>query len=87
MLSRTKSQIAVHQSPKEVILIRPGFFAFDVDTKDSNAFQNDLHPGDEKKVHEDALEEVSNIKQQTYVNTCCEITGRVFFNLKPNFFE
>ena len=62
MFSRTKSQIAVHQSPKEVILIRPGFFAFDVDTKDSNTFQNNIYPEDEKKVHEDALAEVSNTK-------------------------
>ena len=63
MFSRTKSQIAVHQSPKEVIVIRPGFFAFDVDTKESNAFQNNIYPEDEKKVHEDALAEVSNTKQ------------------------
>ena len=62
MASSIEPQIATHQSPKEVILIRPGFFAFDLDTKDSNAFQSDLSHGgkDEKKVHEDALSEVSD---------------------------
>ena len=52
-----------HQSPKEVVMIRPGFFTFDYDTKDSNAFQNELSDEniDEKRIHLDALEEVSEI--------------------------
>ena len=49
-----------HQSPKEVIMIRPAAFGFDEDTMASNAFQN-LPKDSEKKVHEQALEEFDQV--------------------------
>ena len=63
MASSSEAQIVLHQSPKEVIMIRPGFFGFDVDTMESNAFQNDLSGDgkDDKEIHENALDEVSYI--------------------------
>ena len=63
MASSPEAQIILHQSPKEVIMIRPGFFGFDNDTMESNAFQNDLSGDgkDEKEIHENALVEVSDL--------------------------
>ena len=63
MASSSEVQNILHQSPKEVIMIRPGFFGFDNDTMESNAFQNDLSGDgkDEKEIHENALDEVSDI--------------------------
>ena len=69
MASSPEAQIIFHQSPKEVIMIRPGFFGFDNDTMESNAFQNDLSGDgkDEKEIHENALVEVSDIHSEANV--------------------
>lgn len=51
-----------HQSPKEVIMVRPGAFGFDEDTAHSNAFQRAPPPGKtESKIHLEASEEFEEV--------------------------
>ena len=81
MASSSESQNVLHQSPKEVVMIRPGSFGFDIDTMESNAFQNDISGDgkDEKEIHEAALAEFDGVVSLLKSNGITVIT----FNDSP----
>jgi hypothetical protein len=58
----SSSNVILHQSPKEIIMVRPGAFGFDEDTMASNAFQKAAPSNKtDKALADEALEEFEDV--------------------------